>query len=169
MAHGFSESSNGVRYAEHISVPMRLFVGLLSAAMFLIPVPFVQHASTATPWPHLLLAAACVLAASAMGLLFMAIAMGRVLTLQFDAARRCMVRTSRWPLGARSTSIAFDQIAPPDIQRRESEDGPYYVLRLAVQGERPLQLGGFDRREEAEHWCHRIAALVRPGIHSAPG
>jgi len=42
---------------------------------------------------------------------------------------------------------------------RTSEDGPYHVLRLTVRGERPMHLGGFDRREDAERWRSRIAAL----------
>ena len=73
MASGFVEGPEGLRYAEHISVAMRLFAGVLGLGMFLIPVPFVLHASLDTPWWHLLLAAACVLAGSAMGLLFMAL------------------------------------------------------------------------------------------------
>ncbi|WP_436075310.1 hypothetical protein [Acidovorax delafieldii] len=66
MASGFSESGDGLHYAEHISVPMRIFVGAIALGMFLIPVPFVMHATARTPWLHLLLAAACVVAACAM-------------------------------------------------------------------------------------------------------
>lgn len=160
MASGFSESPDGLRYAEHISAPMRLFVGIIGLCMFLIPVPFVMHASAQTPWPHLLLAAACVLAACAMGVLFLVIALARVLTLQFDAAGRRVLRTSRWPLGSRHAPIGFDRFAPPDILERASEDGPNYVLSLAVHGERPMHLGGFEQREDAERWRRRIAALL---------
>jgi hypothetical protein len=160
---GFSESPQGLRYDEHISVPMRLFVGVIALGMFLIPMPFAMHASTQTPWLHLLLATACGLAGIAAGLLFLAIALGRVLTLQFDDAQRRVLRTSRWPLGARHAPIAFDRFAPPDVLERASEDGPHYVLRLAVHGERPMHLGGFDHREDAEHWRHRIALLLQPG------
>jgi len=63
MASGFSESGDGLHYAEHISVPMRLFVGAIALGMFLIPVPFVMHATARTPWLHLLLAAVCVVVA----------------------------------------------------------------------------------------------------------
>ena len=165
MASGFSESVDGLHYAEHISVPMRFFVGLIGLCMFMIPVPFVTHATAQTPWPHLVLAAACVLAACAMGALFMAIALGRVLTLHFDPARRQVHRTSRWPLVGRTAHIAFDRFAPPEVVERSSEDGPYYVLRLAVPGQRPMHLGGFERRDDAERWCSRIAALFegQPG------
>ena len=162
MASGFVEGPEGLRYAEHISVAMRLFAGVLGLGMFLIPVPFVLHASLDTPWWHLLLAAACVLAGSAMGLLFMALALGRVLVLKFDTTRRRVLRTSRWPWGARQTPIDFGRFAPPDVLERASEDGPYYVVRLAVRGERPMHLSGFDRREDAEHWRDRIAAQLQP-------
>lgn len=165
MASGFSESSAGLHYAEHISVPMRLFVGLIGLAMFLIPVPFVMHTTTQTPWPHLLLVAVCVVAACAMGALFLTIALGRVLTVHFDPATRQVRRTSRWPLVGRTVHIAFARIAPPEVVKRTSEDGPYHVLRLTVHGERPLHLGGFDRREDAERWRSRIAAL----LESHPG
>ena len=159
MASGFSESGDGLHYAEHISVPMRLFVGAIALGMFLIPVPFVMHATARTPWLHLLLAAACVVAACAMGALFLTIALGRVLTLHFDPAWRQVRRTSRWPLVGRTVHIAFDRFAPPEVVERTSEDGPYHVLRLTVHGERPMHLGGFDRREDAERWRSRIAAL----------
>ena len=160
MASGFSESGDGLHYAEHISVPMRLFVGAIALGMFLIPVPFVMHATARTPWLHLLLAAASVVAACALGALFLAIALGRVLTLHFDPARRQVRRTSRWPLVGRTVHIAFDRFAPPEVVERTSEDGPYHVLRLTVHGERPMHLGGFDRREDAERWRSCIAALV---------
>ncbi|PJI97827.1 hypothetical protein CLU85_2626 [Acidovorax sp. 69] len=158
MANGFTETVEGLRYAEYISVPMRLFAGVIGLCMFLIPVPFVLHASVHTPWWHLLLAVACVLAATAMGLLFITLALCRVRTLQFDTAQRRVLRTSRWPLGARHTPIDFDRLGLPDVLERASEDGPYYVVRLTVQGERPMHLASFDRRDDAEHWRSRVAA-----------
>lgn len=161
MANGFSESAEGLRYAEHISVPLRLFSGVLGFCMFLIPVPFVLHASLQTPWWHLLLAAACVLAATAMGLLCWVLAFGRVLSLQFNTTKRRVLRTSRWPLGARNTPLEFECFAPPDILERASEDGPYYVVRLTARGERPMHLASFDLKDDAEHWRSRIAAQLK--------
>ena len=42
MAHGFTESHDGHRYQEHISIPLRLFVGFIGLSMFIIPVPFLK-------------------------------------------------------------------------------------------------------------------------------
>ena len=94
--------------------------------------------------------------------LVLAIALGRVLTLHFDPARRQVRRTSRWPLVGRTVHIGFDRFAPPAVVECTSEDGPYHVLRLTVHGERPMHLSGFDRREDAEHWRDRIAAQLQP-------
>lgn len=161
MSSGFSESPGGMRYAEHISVPMRLFAGVLGLCMFLIPVPFAVHANAQTPWQHGLLAVVSILAACSLGLLFLTLALGRVLTLEFDGLQRHLLRTSRWPLSRRKAPIAFDRLEPPSILERTSEDGPHYVLRLAVRGERPMHLGGFDRREDAERWRSRMETLLQ--------
>ena len=161
MAHGFTESPDGLRYAEHISIGMRLFVGVLGLSMFIIPVPFLMHVGWSTPWLHKLLVLVCVVVPCLMGGLFLALALCRTRRLQFDTRRRLLLRTSRWPLGRRDVSISYAQLTQPDIQQRESEEGPYYLVRLGVQGARPMQLGAFDTLAEAEHWCGRIAVQLQ--------
>lgn len=158
MAHGFTESPDGLHYAEHITPALRLFVGLIGLAMFAIPVPFVLHAHPGLPGWQLALAAFCVVVPCLIGLLFLSIALGRCLRLHFDPSQQRLWRTSRWPLGQRHAGIDVARLQPSDVLERASEEGPTYVVRLAVRGERPMHLGGFDRREEAQHWCDRIAA-----------
>ena len=160
MTNGFIETEKGLHYEEHISVPQRIFVGVIGMGMFIIPVPFVQHAHWGLPVWQLLLVALCVLAPSLMGLLCLAIALCRCLRLRFDSTRRQMLRTSRWPLAARWSEIDYEKIASIGILERSSEDGPYYVISLVVRGEWPMHLGSFDGREEAQWWRQRIAAQL---------
>ena len=160
MANGFIETENGLHYEEHISVPLRIFVGVMGVGMFVIPIPFVQHTHWGLPVWQLLLVALCIVAPSLMGLLCLAIALGRCLRLRFDSQRRQMLRTSRWPLAARWAAIDYAKLVSPGILERSSEDGPFYVISLTVHGERPMHLGAFDGREEAERWRQRIAAQL---------
>ena len=119
-----------------------------------------------TPWLHKLLALVCVVVPCLMGGLCLALALCRTRRLQFDTQRRLLLRTSRWPLGRRDVSISYAQLTQPDIQQRESEEGPYYLVRLAVQGARPMQLGAFDTLAEAELWRGRIAAQLQTHCES---
>lgn len=157
MTHGFRESEDGLRYAEHISWPMRLFTAVIGLAMFLIPVPFVQHGHWGLPWWQLLLLSACIALPVVLGLFFLCLACGRCLQLHFDNSRRQMVRRGRIPWPLHPTALPYAQIEPTSVLERSAEDGPYYVVRLRVQGERAMHLGSFGLQAEAQAWCLRIA------------
>lgn len=159
---GFSESADGLLYAEHMSVAMRLFVGFIGVSMFVVPVPFVIHAHAGLPWYHLLLVAVCVVLSSLLGVFLLTVALCRPLHLQFDKRQRQLLLTSRWPLGKRCVPVPYESITGLDLLQRESEDGPYYVVRLALNGKRPFHLGSFDSREDAEHWLARLEAQRAP-------
>lgn len=163
MAHGFTESPDGLRYQEHISLPLRLFVGLIGLSMFVIPLPFVLHAHLGLPWWQLLLVALCVVVPCLVGPLFLALALCRCFRVQFDTPRQRLLRTSRWPLGRRRVSLDYTRLEQPDVLECPSEDGPYFVVRLAVRGERPMHLGSFDQQTQAEHWRSRIARQLQQG------
>lgn len=160
---GFSESAEGlVVYADHLPLGMRLFGGAIGASMFVIPVPFFMHAHSGLPWYQLLLAAACVLLPSLLGLFFLMLSLSRPLRLQFDTPRRSLLVTSRWPLGKRAVPVDYRHITALGLQQRESEDGPYFVVRLALNGKRPWHLGSFGNRADAEHWLGRMEAQRTP-------
>lgn len=160
MTHGFRDTQDGLRYEEHISWPLRLFVAVIGLAMFLIPVPFVQHGHWGLPWWQLLLLALCILIPVLLGLLFLCLAGGRCLRLHFDNGPRCMVRHGRLPLPP--GAVPYTQIEPPSVLERSAEDGPYYVVRLRVQGERAMHLGSFGLRADAQAWCQRISDQLHP-------
>lgn len=149
-----------MRYCESASRALRLFVGFMGLAMFFIPVPFVIHAYPGMPLQHLLLVALCVTVPVLVGLVFLAAAISRPRALRFDRARRQMLHTSRNPLAAREVSIGFDRVVLLDVLAREAEDGTYYLVRLGLKGERPMHLGSFDQREDAEYWRSRIEAAL---------
>lgn len=158
---GFTESADGLRYAEHMPLGQRVFVGVIGVAMFMIPVPFVVHAHWGLPWLQLLLVAVCVLAPSLLGVFLLGVAGCRPLCLQFGPGDPPLQYTSRWPLGPRRVPMALlHHVTLPALLQRASEDGPYYVVRLGLCGKRPLHLGSFDQREDAEHWRSRIAARL---------
>ncbi|MBH1963274.1 MAG: hypothetical protein I8H77_03000 [Comamonadaceae bacterium] len=161
MTHGFIESPQGLRYEEHISVPLRFFVGVLGLAMFLIPVPFVHHAHLGLPWWQLALAAFCVVLPCLVGGLFLMIALGRCLRLRFDSPGRRLTHTSRLPFKMGQTSIAYAHVESASLQERSSEDGPYFVIRLGLHGRRPMYLGSFDRREDGVQWRDRVTAQLQ--------
>lgn len=161
----FTEAADGLRYREHLGAPLRCFVGVLAVAMWMIPVPFVVHLNASAPWPMWLVAGAAVLAASAMGTLFTAIALGRPLQLWFCPARGCLLRTSRWPWQARDVPIAFDRITLHEPLRKSSEDGDYFVLSVQVDTERPMQLGVWDALEQARHWHTRLELCLQAPAH----
>lgn len=155
---GFSQTTAGLVYAEHMPLGMRLFGGCIGVAMFVIPVPFFIHTHIGLPWYQLLLAAICVVLPSLLGLFFLMLALCRPLRLQFDEPRRQLLVTSRWPLGKRDVPVDYQHITMIGLLERESEDGPYYVLGLALNEKRPLHLGSFDSREDAEYWLGRLEA-----------
>ena len=90
---GFTESADGLRYAEHMPLGQRVFVGVIGVAMFMIPVPFVVHAHWGLPWLQLLLVAVCVLAPSLLGCFcWVWRAAGRCACSSGRATRRCCTR-----------------------------------------------------------------------------
>lgn len=157
MSNAFIETSEGLRYEERISVPQRLFVGFIGVGMFVIPMPFLLHSHLGLPVWQLLLVALCIVAPSLMGLLCLAIALGRCLHLRFDAQQRIIWLGSRWPFGPRWRFISYTHITSPNVLKRPSEDGPFYVIQLKVSGSRAMQLGSFSSQDEAEQWKSRIA------------
>lgn len=157
-ASGFSESADELLYAEHMPVGMRLFVGLIGVSMFVIPVPFVMHAHAGMPWYHLLLAAVCTVLPVLLGIFLLCVALCHPLRLQFDKQRCQFLLTSRWPLAKRCVPVDLEDITGIHLLQRESEDGPYYVIGFAMNGKRPLHLGSFDGRKDAEYWLGRLEA-----------
>lgn len=157
MSNPFAESVDGLRYEERITLLQRILVGLVGAGMFVIPVPYVLHSHLGLPAWQLLLVAFCVVAPSLIGLLFIAIALGRSLHLRFDTRQRLIWRGSRWPFAARWKFISYSHVAPPRVLERPSEDGPFYVIELKLDGGRAMHLGSFSSQDEAEQWRNRIA------------
>jgi hypothetical protein len=65
------------------------------------------------------------------------------------------VRHGRLPRPPRA--IPYADIEPPSVLERSAEDGPYYVVRLRVRGERAMHLSSFGLQAEAQAWSQRIA------------
>lgn len=160
---GYSESPRGLVYTERsLAWPLRGFIVLVGLGMFVIPVPFVMHASWRAPNLSTLLAVACIVLPCLVGALFLRIALGGPRRIEFDRARRCLLHTRRGLLGTRRLQIGFDRIERIEVVRRESMDYPdFFVLRLHASGRRPMEVGAFDEQAQAQHWQQRIEAQVR--------
>lgn len=160
MAFAFTETAGGlVDYRERLSPWVRAFIAVIGLAMFIIPIPFVQHGAWRTPTAGTLLAAAGAAAGVLAGVALLAIALAGSRHLRFDTPQRRLLLTTQGPLGRRRTSIGYDRIERVEVVRREAvDDPPFYLVVLTVAGRRPFELGGFARRDDAEHWRQRIAA-----------
>ncbi len=162
MVYGLSESPAGLVYAEQpFSWPLRGFILLLGLGMFVIPVPYVLHASWRAPNLMTLLAVACIVLPSLLGGFFLWVGVAGALRVEVDRASRRLRCSTRGPLGTRHWQIGFDRIERIEVVRREASDDPaFYLLVLHAAGHRPLQLGVYDTREDAEAWRQRLLAAT---------
>ncbi len=161
----FAEHARGIDYVEIRSLTG--FAALASAS--LVSLTFCIGMVASTPWSPvqmgLLWPAVFALAfagfAALMGLL--AVAALQPQQLHFDANTRRVCGRGRGRLWLpRQVSADFGALQPPTVSEHERESqGPLYQIRLALADEPALQLGGFDERAAAEHWCARLARLIK--------
>ena len=161
MAFAFTENAGVLEYRERRSPLVRAFIALMGLAMFVIPIPFVQHGRWTTPSFETLIPIAGVVLPVLVGAMCLGIALSRVTLLRFDAAHRLMRHTTQGPLGRHQAEIGYERIERIEVAMRETMDSPpYYRVVLTVAGLRPMELGSFAKRSEAEYWQHRIEAQV---------
>lgn len=156
----FTETPDGIVYRELLSAWARLFMVVIGASMFMIPVPFAMHARWEMPVWTLLLVAACIVTPVAFGLFSIAAAMLPVARLEFDARARRIVHATRGPLGGSRREFRFEDVGQIRIVRKESEDGPWFQIAMPLPLPRPLMLGSFPSLGEAEDWQRRMEALI---------
>jgi hypothetical protein len=159
----FIETPDGLAYTE-APTPWHLrlcFVGF-GALAFLIPYPFLLHADWSSATASTLGAAVGVVAPPVLGLLFIGLGMARPQQLRFNGRRRELERSGRRPWGSRHETLAFDRVERVDVVRqphREAADDLFEVV-LTLSGRRPIRLGAYDGRDEAEHWAGRVRAAL---------
>lgn len=136
-----------------------VFLGLGIAT--LIPLPFLMHAHWGMSAPMLLLVAACVVFPLILGPFFVLIGLVSATDLRLDPVTGRAIRTLRGPVVNRQDSFALAELSLDQVVMRDSEDGPFPVLRLRLPGwRRWLDIACFDSRAEAEAWRARLLSVI---------
>lgn len=165
MKNGFMQTPNGLVYTERTGPAIRLFVAFIGASMFVIPVPFIIHAPWGTWAPINLLALVFIIAPSLLGAFFLTIAMIGARRITFDTATRTLSTSTGSVTGTWRRLYRFDQIGPIEIVHHIGGDEPdWYQIALPLEGRRPLKLGIFSTRQQAEAMRERVAGLIVSGI-----
>ena len=144
-----------------LPLPLRLFILVLGLGIgIMIPIPFMIHADWGTPSPTLLLAALCIIVPVVLGSFFVILSFVSSTELRLDPTAGCAVRIMRGPFLKRHETYPFSALTPPVLIMRDSEDGPYPVLRLRLPKWPVVEMSDFSGRPEAEKWRERIAAVL---------
>lgn len=161
-ATNFTETPGGLLYRERLSPWVRVLALVIGVAMFLIPIPFVQHGHWREPSAGTLVAVAGVVFAVLAGVVFVAIALAGVRRIEFDLRQRRLLCTTIGPLGVRRFEAGFDRIERIELVWHDGLDDPgFYEMAMHLAGRRrPLALGVYDTRDEAETWQRRVLAEV---------
>ncbi len=126
----------------------------------IVPAPFIIHADWGTPSPGLLLAALCIVFPVIVGSFFVLLAFASSTELRLDPATGCATRMMRGPLLRRHETYPFSALQPPTLIMRDSEDGPFPVLRMRLPRWPAVEMSDFSGRSEAEEWQNRITKLL---------
>ena len=158
----FSEDPEGIVYTERVAVWLRVLVGSLGIMGMFIPYPFLVYNN----WRELSLGTLVAIFGIAFPLLvsaaFIAIALAPSRRLEFDRTRRSIHYNYSGPFYRGRAAIDFASVTDVTVGMRESDDGPYPVLKMHFAGRRPFEVGTFDKRDQAEAWRERILALTKP-------
>lgn len=157
----FAEDAGGISYVAPVPIWLRLLAGFFAIAMLLIPYPFLIYTRWLEPdWTILLSLFAVVFPTFVAGVFGM-LALAPARKLRFDAGRRVIIEYLSGPLGRWRREHDFRSVTDASIEMRHpDDDGPYPVLKLHLTGRRPMEIGAFEARPDAEFWRARILALV---------
>lgn len=155
-----TQTSEGIVYEEHLSIWARLFVGVIGLSMFFIPIPYIIH----NDWTALsftwLVAVAAIIAPVIFGYFVMYVALSGARRLVFQNTLRVARQTLHWPFYTKTSDIAATRFRSVDLHMRDSEDGPYPILRITIDGMRPVVMANFRDRADADQWKLRIEAWI---------
>jgi hypothetical protein len=143
--------------------PLRSFIALLGFSVGLgIPAAWLANVNAQTSWPTLALVALVVVACTALGMLFVLLALVSAIELQIDPTAATVLRIRRGPLLNDTTKIPRGTFGTPVVIMRDSEDGPFPILQLPMAGRKRIEMACFDNRSEAEAWRKAIAVALTP-------
>lgn len=124
---------------------------------------FFANLSRATPPTLLALLGLICLATTAFAAFMAVLALAGTTEFQIDPASGSVLRVRQGPLLCDRTNLPKAAFGTPSVVMRDSEDGPFPILQLPMDGwRRPFEMACFDSRAEAELWRDRIAAALAP-------
>lgn len=144
-----------------LPLALRLFAAFLGIGIgTVIPLAWLANAQAQTRAPVLVLLAVVVLVSVVFGAFLIFLSLSSRTEMRIDPAQPMVLRIRRGPILNDRTEIPRGCFGTPVVTMRDSEDGPFPVLTLPVQGRRRIQLAGFDSRAEAEAWRDLIARAL---------
>ncbi|TDR94824.1 hypothetical protein [Enterovirga rhinocerotis] len=157
------EYSGGLIYREEkLSLAARVFAGTIGLSMFGGCAIFLHLGRWFPPAWTDAIAVVAILAFAGVGAVGLFIAFSARKTLDFDAERRVIRRDVVSPLGSWRDEIPFARVEGIALHLRETEDGPFPLVRLTVAGaRRPVELAGLGTPPQADAWRERIEALLK--------
>lgn len=140
---------------------LRLFALILGVGLCLvIPAPFIIHTDWTTLSWTAIIVVFCICFPVVVGGFFILIGLVSATELRLDPASGYAMRILRGPLVNRSERLRLSDFGAPEIVIRESEDGPYAILRLSLPKGKKLDMACFDSEEDARHWRDRVEAVL---------
>lgn len=122
--------------------------------------PFIIHADWGAPSPSLLLAAFCIVFPVIVRSIFVPLAFASSTELRLHPATGCATRIMRGPLLRGHETHSFSALQSPALIMRDSEDGPYPILRMRLPRWPVVEMSDFSGRSEAKKWQARITELL---------
>lgn len=152
-----------ITYREaQLPMALRLFTIFLGLGIAIgIPCAWTGNASLSDPPPILLLLAMVTLVSVGFGGFFVFLGLVSASELRIDPALPHVARIRRGPVLNDTRLIPRAAFGPPVVWMKDSEDGPFPILRLPLQGCRRIEMACFDSRAEAESWRDLIAGALR--------
>ncbi|MDP9765165.1 hypothetical protein [Deinococcus enclensis] len=160
----FIESADALVYSERPTPwRLRLIFIFFGGLAFLIPYPFLLHDNWTSATASTLVATLGVVAPSLLGLLFIGIGMARPRHMTFDQRRRELLYSRRRPWGSAQETLPFHSVERVDVVRQPHRETPedLFEIVLSFQSRRPIKLGAYDSRNEAEHWAQRVQSALQ--------
>ena len=156
-----SESDGVITYSEHLAAWARIFIGIIGVAMAVIG-PATMIAIAVPLWSiSFALTVFTGLVLLLFGLFALAAAVSRTRRLEFRIAERKLVVSTHGPFGGRRAEHDFMAVGGPTFEMRDSEDGAFAVLGIALRGRTfPLEMTGFADAGEARRWQARLTSVL---------
>ncbi len=159
-----------ITYREtQLPVALRLFTGFLGLSIAIgMPYAWMANASLSDPPLILVLVSVVALVSVGFGGFFVFLGLISASEMRIDPALPQVTRIRRGPILNDTTLIPRSAFGQPEVRMKDSEDGPFPILRLPLEGRRRIEMVCFDSRAEAEAWRNLIAKALKVSPATPP-